>query len=107
MSGQQEGRHGPDRPDQPDLLDSTLTMARLADREQGQANGRSHNGLPRADGPGHTNAPGEAHAAAAAAPAAEPPGLATADLPSGAEKSTEPAPAEREPARHPPFVIAR
>ena len=104
MSGQQEGQNGPDRPEQSELPDSTLIMARLADREQGQANGRHHNGLPKAGGSGHGNAPAEVRAAAEAASAAEPPLPAPAGLPHGAEERAEPAPGEREPARRQPAI---
>jgi hypothetical protein len=117
MSGQQEGRIGPDRPDSPDLLDSTLTMARLADRQQGQATGRHHNGLLPGDGPGHDDAPAEAHAATEAAAAAETlaameasrapetPGPSAVGPPPGAEERAEPVSAERWPAGRPPSAV--
>jgi hypothetical protein len=129
MSGEQERRNGLARPDQPDLIDSTLTMSRPAGREQGLTNGHRRDGLPEdggvspADAPDHRapdhrapdhrapdhrapdhRAPvGEIAEPAQAQAAAEP--LSPAEPRRPSEHIAARAPESHEPARHRPDAV--
>jgi hypothetical protein len=109
MLGEQERPNGLAGPDQPDLIDSTLTMSRPAGREQGPANGHRRDGL--ADGgvgpagePYHGARDGEIAEPAQVQAAAEP--LSPAEPRRTAEHRAAPAAEAREPARYRPDAVS-
>src|SRR5215471_3493063 len=110
MSGEQERRNGLARPDQPDLIESTVTMSRPAEHEQGPANGHRRDGLARdgaigpADEPHHGARDGEIAEPAQAQAAAEP--LSPAEPRRSAEHRAAPAVEAREPARYRPDAVS-
>jgi hypothetical protein len=109
MSGEQR-RNGLARPDQPDLIDPTLTSSRPAGGEQGRANGHRRDGLAQDSGIGavgelhHRGPDGEVPEPAQAQAVAEPQTPAEPRRP--AEHRAASAAETYEPARYRPDAVS-